>query len=157
MARWDSDPAFGDLRQLALKLEAAFARANSALLKVSGVTPDEVLETFARVQGKILGFDDHALTRFRGALEEKRVKTLAQGNMFMTCVLSSAVALSEFKRQPRLARATILQRRLDRLRSKSTNPVALGILASASFYALLGKGAWIRWRKGTRGDLQPES
>jgi hypothetical protein len=142
MHAWDSDPSFADLRQLAQRLEAALNRANETLLKAAGVGPEDVLDAFARVQGKMLGFDDHGTKRFHEALEEKRVKTLSQGSVVMTCVLSAAVALSEFKSQPRHTAGTAVERGLDRVRDKSTNGISLGLFALASFYGVLGKGAW---------------
>ena len=145
MNPWDSDPAFADLKILAEKLEAAFAAANDAVLRAVGIDPEHLTEAVAAVQTKLLGFDEHAARRFREALEEKRVKTLSQGNVVMTCVLSSAVALSEFKGQPKLAGGAAvspLTKGLDVLRDRSTNGISLGLFAFASFYALLGRGAW---------------
>ena len=145
-----NDPAFDDMRQLALKLEAAFAKANAAVLKAIALEPEAALASLAEIQGKILGFDDHGKKRFREALEEKRIQSLAQGNLFMTCVLASAVALSEFKSQPRAVASGPVRRQLDRLRGQSTNGLSLGAFAFASFYALCGKGALSRlvaWRQ----------
>ena len=142
MNPWDADPAFADLKILAEKLEAALAAANEAILRAVGTDGEHVGEFVADVQAKLLGFDEHARRRFHEALEDKRVKTLSQGNVVMTCVLSAAVALSEFKSQPRLAGAGGLSRSLDTLRDRSTNGVSLGLFAWATFYALLGRGAW---------------
>ena len=141
MQYWQPDPSYEDLRTLALKLEAAFNAANGKLLHAAGVTHETLVDRLAEVQAKLLRFDAHARRRFADALEEKRVKSLAQGNVFMACVLCSAVALSEFKNAPRPAASGALGRRLDSLRRRSTNGLTLSAFTTASFYTLLGKGA----------------
>lgn len=130
-----------DLKALAQKLEAAFQKAHAKLLAALALEPDTVLDTLTGIQAKALGFDDHEKRRFAEALEEKRIKTLSQGNIFMTCVLSSAVALSEFKNTPRAASPGFVRRRLETFKGKSTNGLSLSVFAFSSFYALLGRGA----------------
>jgi hypothetical protein len=139
---YEKDPAFAEMEALARRLEAAVAATNEALLKLAGIDSENIVAAFAETQGQLLGFDDLAMQKFRQALEDKRVTTLAMGNVFMTCVLSSAVALSEFKRLPQRSTGHSLLRRLDRLRTHSTNGLALAAFAWSSFYAVLGKGTW---------------
>ncbi len=141
MNPWEHDPAFADLKILAQKLEAAMNATNDALLRAAGVQGDALVDAFAALQVRLLRLDTHGERRFREALEEKRVKTLAQGNIFMSCVMTSAVALSEFKSQPRQAAGGRLARGLERLKDRSTNPVSLSAFALTCFYSLLGKGA----------------
>jgi hypothetical protein len=130
-----------DLRALAMKLEETFQKAHAKLLSALALEPDTLLETLSGIQAKALGFDEHEVRRFQEALEEKRVKTLSQGNVFMTCVLSSAVALSEFKKLPKAASAGFFRRRLEAFKGQSTNGLSLSVFAFSSFYALLGRGA----------------
>lgn len=137
------------LEELARKLEAAFVKVNSGLLKAAGLTTDDVVSAFVEVQAGILGFDEHGRMALREAVEAARVKTLSQGNIFMACVLSSAVALSEFKRQP-LPTATRWSRLLRNVRTYSTNGPALATFAWASFYALMGSKTWARVRQHLR-------
>lgn len=134
------DPSFEDLRILAQKLEAVIARTNKALLKAAAIEPGEALAAFSEVQATMLRFDDHGRRRFQEALEEKRVRTLAQDNLLMTCVMSAAIALTQFKQQPRTAQGNFLEKSLAHLRSRSTRPVSLGAFALASFYAVMGRG-----------------
>ena len=144
---WENDPAFADFEALARKLEVAAAATNEALLKLANIEPQRLVEAFAQVQVRLLGFDLHAIKRFHQALEEKRVNTYARGNLFMTCVLTSAVALSEFKNQPQLAGGGgVLRKRLDKMRVYSTNSLSLAAFAWASFYAVMGQGAWQQLR-----------
>ena len=144
---WEHEPQFADLEALARKLESALHATNDALIKLAQLDPQLLVESFAQTQGKILGFDNHGMRRFLEALEEKRVKTLAMGNLFMCCVLTAAVGLSEFKKQPHLAGgASFFRRRLDKLRTHSTNSLALAALASASFSAVIGQGAWYKFQ-----------
>jgi hypothetical protein len=141
MSSWDQDPAFAGLEELARKMEKALAATNEALIKLAKIDPARVVETFAQVQAKILGFDVHATRKLMEAIEDKRVNTYAMGNLFMACVMTSAVALSEFKKQPQPANASFLRRRLGKLRQFSTNGLSLAALAWASFNAVLGQGA----------------
>lgn len=129
------------MKALAAKLEAAIQKAHAKLLQAILLEPESVLETLTGIQAKALGFDEHEKRRFHEALEEKRVKTLSQGNIFMTCVLTSAVALSEFKKMPRAASPGFLRRGVEVFKGKSTNGLSLGVFAFSSFYALLGRGA----------------
>ncbi len=130
-----------ELKALAAKLEAAFQKAHAKLLAALQLEPDTVLETLTGIQAKALGFDAHESRKFQEALEDKRVKTLSQGNIFMTCVLSSAVALSAFKNAPRAASPGFVRKRLERFKGRSTSGVSLSVFAFSSFYALLGRGA----------------
>ncbi|MEN9834922.1 MAG: hypothetical protein RL011_1115 [Pseudomonadota bacterium] len=150
MSPWENDPAFANVEELARKIEKAVAVTNEALMKLAKIEPHRVVETYAQVQAQMLGFDSHTTKRFMQALEDKRVNTHAMGNMFMACVMTSAVALSEFKNQPLAANAGYLRRRLQRLRHLSTNGVTLAAFAWASFHAVMGQGAAHQikaWRK----------
>lgn len=140
MRDWSSDPAFENLRLLAQKIEAAATAANKAMLKGAKLTPEQALDAVASVQAKMLRLDDHATRRFKEALEEKRVRTLSQDSLVMTCVLAAAVALSEFKHQPRRVSGSWLDRPLEALRERSTTGLGLGAFAMATLYAVLGRG-----------------
>jgi predicted amino acid dehydrogenase len=131
------------LEELARRLEAAFAKVNSNLLKAAGLTSEEVVDAFVDVQSRLLGFDEHGRALFREAVENARVKTYTQGNIFLACVLCSAIALSEFKKQPRAA-SKRWSRLVQSLRDRSTSGPALGAFAWTSFYALMGTKTWRR-------------
>ena len=141
MPSWEHGPAYAELEAIARKLEAAVAATNEILLKLAKIEPSRLVETFAQVQSRMLGFDSHTTRHFMQSLEEKRVNTYAMGNVFMACVMTAAVALSEFKSQPQPANANFLRRRLGRLRTYSTNALSLTAFAWASFHAVLGQGA----------------
>ncbi|MBM4251094.1 MAG: hypothetical protein FJ146_03925 [Deltaproteobacteria bacterium] len=141
MTPWENDPAFAQVEELARKIEKAVAATNEALMKLAKIEPQRVVETYAQVQAQMLGFDSHATKNFLQALEDKRVNTHAMGNMFVACVMTAAVALSEFKNQPLAANAGYLRRRMERLRHLSTNGVTLAAFSWASFHAVLGQGA----------------
>jgi len=140
MPSWDHDPAFADFKVLAQKLEAALTASNALLIKLANLSPEAVLPAFSLAQAQMLGFDVHAMQRLQEALEEKRVVTLSRGNIFMTCILSAAVTLSEFKNQPLQTQGGLLARSLNKIRQHSTNSISLGAFAWASFYAVMGKG-----------------
>lgn len=138
-------PPFHDdeIEALARRLEAAFQTINRRLLRLAGVEAEAIVEAFGDVHAQMLGFDTHGRTALREAIESARVKTLSQGNIFVACALSSAIALSEFKRQPRLTNNRFA-RPLDRLRRLSTNALSLSLFAMSSFYALLGTKTYQR-------------
>ena len=140
MHPWDHDPAYADFKVLAQKLEAALTASNAFLIKLANLNPEGVLPAFSLAQAHMLGFDAHAMQRLQEALEEKRVVTLSQGNIFMTCILSAAVTLSQFKQQPQQTQGGLLARSINKLRQHSTNSLSLGAFAWASFYAVMGKG-----------------
>lgn len=137
------------IEELARRLEAAFTAINAGLLKAAGLHSDEIIDAFVGVQANLLGFDAHMRQALSEAMEEARVKTLSQGNIFMACVLSSAVALTAFKRQPQLAssRWSGLQRQL---RRHSTSGPALAAFVWASFYGLLASKTWKRLQQYLR-------
>ena len=137
------------LEELARKLEAAFSKINTSLLKAAGLSTDDLVAALIEVQAGLLGFDEHGKATLRDAIEAARVKTYSQGNIFMACVLCSAIALSEFKRQP-LPTATRWSRLLRNLRAYSTNAPTLAAFAWASFYALMGSKTWERVRRYLR-------
>lgn len=140
MSRWNQDPTFEDVERIAEKLEKAVAKANLALHKLAYLKPGEALEAIAATQAKMLRFDTHTTQRFNEALEEKRVRTLAHGDIVMTCVLSAAVALSEFKRQPQLVPSQRSIRLLTRIQKYSTTSLGLLTFATLTFYTILGVG-----------------
>jgi hypothetical protein len=138
--RWNHDPTFEDVERVAEKLERAVAKANLALHKLADIDPGDALKVFIEVESKLLRFDSHATKRFEEALEEKRVRTLAHGDLVMTCVLSAAVALSEFKKQPHTVTATKSAKLLSRVRQYSTTSFGLLTFATLTFYTVLGRG-----------------
>ena len=140
MNRWNNDPTFEDVERVAERLERAVAKANLALHKLADIEPGEALKAFVEVESKLLRFDSHASKRFEEALEEKRVRTLAHGDLIMTCVLSAAVALSEFKKQPQAVTASKSEKILSRARRYSTTSVGLLAFATVTFYTVLGIG-----------------
>src|SRR6476661_2426195 len=93
-------PAFLDenLEEVARRLEAAFSAVNAGLLKAAGLEADALIEAFGEVHARMLGFDEFGRKALADAIENARVKTYSQGNVFLACVLCSAVALSEFKK-----------------------------------------------------------
>lgn len=153
MRDWSSDPAFEHLRVLAQKIEAAATAANKAMLKGAKLTPEEALDAVASIQAKMLRLDDHATRRFREALEEKRVRSLSQDSLVMTCVLASAVALSEFKHQPRKVSASLLDRSLEALKERSTTGLGLGAFALATLYAVVGRGVTTHVKERRRAKV----
>ncbi len=120
--------------------------ANKRLLALAAIEPDELVGVFSSVHAKLLRLDSHGQAALDQALEAKRVQTLAQGNLFMTCVLSSAVALSEFKRLPRKPPSGLLNNSLNSIKDFSTQPASLGVYTVACLYALIGQGVWRRIR-----------
>lgn len=131
------------IEELARRLEAAFTAFNTSLLKAAGLNSDEIVEAFIDIQARLLGFDANAHQSLREAMEDARVKTLSQGNIFMACVLSSAVALTQYKRQPRQTSGRFL--RLTRqLHQQSTSGPALAAFVWTSFYALMASQTWKR-------------
>ena len=137
---WKSDIPFDELRGLALRLEAVFRAANEGTRRLAALEAGEVFEGFAATQAALLRFDEFEAKRFRTALEEAQVRTLAGDNVFLSCVLSSAVALRQFKHKPR-AVAGRWMRPLGVLQSLSTSAPALWLFSVASFYGIFGKGA----------------
>jgi hypothetical protein len=140
MRDFSGDPAFENLKILAEKIEAVVSAANRGLLKGAKLTPEQALDSVATVQAKMLRLDDHGMRRYREALEDKRVRSLSQGNLVMTCVLASAVALSEFKHQPRRISGSWLDKPLAVLKERSTTGLGLGAFSLATLYAVLGRG-----------------
>ncbi len=140
MTRWNQDPTFEDVEKIAEKIEKAVAKANLALHKLAHIEPGEALKAFAETEGKLLRFDAHTQKLFEEALEEKRVRTLAHGDMVMTCVLSAAIALSEFKKQPQTVASQRSTQVLARLQKHSTTSFGLLAFATLTFYTVLGEG-----------------
>lgn len=146
---WEQDPSFADLHMLASRLEALVSATNGVLLKATGLSAETIVGAFAQVQVDLLRLDEHGRVNLQRALEEKRVQTLAQGNIFMACTLVSAVALSEFKRLPRataVGPSGWLRRAYGRMQDHSTTPASLGAFATVSFYTLLAKHGWTRFK-----------
>jgi hypothetical protein len=137
---WNNDIPFDELRSLAGRLEAVFAAANERARRLAALEPGEVLEGFAVTQAALLRFDEFEAKRFRAALEEAQVRTLAGDNIFLSCVLSAAVALRQFKHKPR-AVAGRWARMLGALQDKSTAAPTLWLFSVASLYGVFGKGA----------------
>ena len=148
---WEFDPAFADVRAVVERLEAAVQAAHRVLLKVADTNPESVVEVFARQQGELLRLDDHAKQLFAAALESKRVKTIAHGNIALACVLTAAVALSEFRELPGSAvppgPGALLRRALRHVRQHSTHPATLLALSWVSFQAVLARGLLNQWQR----------
>jgi hypothetical protein len=140
-----------DLRAAAMKLEKIARKVNDAFLRVGSLDQDRLLPAMAEVYAEILRFDLHTREKFSQALEDKRVKTLAQGSVVMTCVMGAAVALTEFKRMPKPVSGSFLQRGLERLKGASSHPASLAGLSVAGFYGLMGRGLFLRARKAVKG------
>lgn len=138
---FDREPTMEDLEHIAKKIEAMIDRAQIAVIKLADIKSGEVLETFFDVQAAMLRFDEPSRKQFKQLLEEKRVKSLAQESLVMTGVMSSAVALSIFKNQPKVVSDAPLERIFSRVRKGSTHPLTLVTFAVASLYAVIGRGA----------------
>ena len=133
------------IHQVAWRLEQIFQGVNRSLLATAGVPAELVVDGFFKVQSELLNFDKEEKLAFETALEEQRVRSLACQNIFMACVLSSAVALSQFKKKPRSTRRGIasIGRFLQRY---STNPLTLLAFSSTSMQALIARGLLDNWR-----------
>lgn len=140
MPQWSDDIPFAELQAIAQKLEEAARRLNQRLLASAGLGPDELLPAFIETHAALLRFDEFGKKRLAQAVEEGRVHTLSGGNLFMTCVLSSAIALSEYKKLPRPVQSRFAPQ-LKFLKDNSTGVPALTMMAFASFYALIGRQA----------------
>jgi hypothetical protein len=138
--KWDQDIPFAELQQLARKLESALSAANAQALKIACVEKGEVARAFAHAHATLLRFDDFGRRRLDAALEDARVQTLAGDNLVLACVLSAAVALKQFKNQPRNV-GGLLARPLAFVQTRSTGLPALWLLSVSSIYTVLGKGA----------------
>jgi hypothetical protein len=138
--RWDDDIPYGDLHAVAQRLEAFFTAANARAVRLAGLESGQVVDAFADAQARLLRFDDFSRRRYQDALEAARVSSLAGDNVFLACVLSAAVALSQFKQQPRRV-GGLLGRQVKLLQERSTGAAALWLFSVASLYAVVGKGA----------------
>lgn len=136
-----------------MKLEKVARKINAAFLRVGNVDQEKLLPVLTEVYSEILRFDDHTRRQFAAALEEKRVKTLAQGSVIMTCVMGAAVALTEFKRIPKPVAGSILQKGLAKLQAASSHPMSLAGLSIAGFYGLMGRGLFLRAKTAVQGRL----
>lgn len=144
-----------DLRVAAMKLEQAAKKVNSAFLRVGNVDQEKLLPALVNLYSQILRFDDFSRKKFQDSLEEKRVKTLAQGGVIMSCVMAAAVALTEFKRAPKPAISeSILQKGLVRLKGVSSHPMSLAGLSLAGFYGLMGRGIFLRAKTAVQRRLK---
>jgi hypothetical protein len=133
-----------DLHAAALKLEKVVKSVNAALLKVGFIDQDKLMPTVIDVYSEILRFDSFTKRRFEQSVEEKKVRTLAQGGVIMTCVMTAAVALSELKNLPKPVQQNLLQKGLHKLKEKSSHPMSLAGLSLAGFYGLMGRGIFLR-------------
>lgn len=140
-----------DLRAAAMKLEKIARKVNDAFLRVGNVDQDKLLPAIAEVYAELLRFDQHTREKFSQSLEDKRVKTLAQGSVIMTCVMGAAIALTEFKRMPKPVSGSFLQKGLVRLKTASSHPATLAGLSVAGFYGLMGRGLFLRAKKAVKG------
>ncbi len=138
-------PTPRELEELARKLEALLNGVNARLLHVARIDPEGVAQVFVEAQATLLHFDAAAKRRFHEAVEEARVKSLARDNFLMSCLLTSAVALKQYKREPRSVSLTGVRAKLaGKLKAMSTGKTALWTFTVASFYAVLGSAAYKR-------------
>lgn len=144
-----------ELRAAALKIEQAARKLNAAFLKVGFVDGQQVLPAVIEVYSEMLRFDGVTKANFTRSVEEKRVQTIAQGNVIVSCVLCAAVALSELKKSPKPAQPTYVQKQLLKFRDASTNPMSLAGLSLAGFYGLLGKGVFRRAKQTVDKKILP--
>lgn len=147
---WQSDPAYADLRRIAETLEKTVSAANAAILSVSGIDAGSVVDRFAVTHARLLNLDPSGQEALRIALEEKRVQTLAQGNVFAACVLSSAVALGLFRHLPRHVSGGLATRIVEKVRPLSTHGLTLSAYALTTLYATIGVGVFRKLRKLAR-------
>jgi hypothetical protein len=133
-----------DLHAAAMKLEKVVKSVNATLLKVGFIDQDKLMPTVIDVYSEILRFDSFTKKRFEQSIEEKKVRTLAQGGVIMTCVMTAAVALSELKNLPKPVQQNLLQKGLAKLKEKSSHPMTLAGLSLAGFYGLMGRGIFLR-------------
>ncbi len=146
MDRWAGQFSDEEMQRLAKRLEEVISKAHTALVWAAAAPADDVVEAFVVAQQRLLGFDDFTSRRFREALENQRVKTLAQGNIFLTCALTSAVALTTAKEAPRPVARNMIEQGRNYLLGKSPSPLSLFTFAVTCFYAVLGQGAKFRFK-----------
>ena len=138
-------PTPQDLEELAQRLEALLTRVNARFLQVARIDPEGVVQVFVETQAKLLQFDEAAQQRFHEAVEAARVKTLARNSFLMSCLLTSAIALKQFKSEPkRVSQRGIFGKIAGVLKSRSTGATALWSFTLASFYAVVGSAAYKR-------------
>lgn len=150
--RWNHDISLADLQALAQRLEAFAAGLNAKAMAIAGVASGEVVTAFANEQAKLLRFDHFDRRQLIEAIEEARVQTLAQDNVFLACVMSAALALKHFQQRPRSVEGR-WGTQVAYLQKRSTGLPALWLLSVASIYGVLGRGAVKRisaWRKRPR-------
>jgi len=144
MDRWTGQFNDEDIQRLAKRIEEIVAKAHQALVWTVASPKDDVVEAFVVQQAKILGFDDYTARRFRESLENQRIKTLAQGNVFLSCALTSAVALTTAKEAPRPIATSLAAVGRNYLLSRSQSPLSLLTFAVTCFYLVVGQGAIFR-------------
>ena len=136
-------PTPEEMRELARRLEELVRGMNGALLKLAAIDPDGVVDVFVETQAKLLFFDAAAKERLGTAIEDARVKSLARDDFLMSCLLTSAVALKQFKNEPRRVGGTVA-RLVNRLQGAATAPPSLWAFTLASLYGVLGSRAYAR-------------
>ena len=138
-------PTPKELEDLARKLEAFLTKMNARFLQEARINPERLVGVFVETQGAMLHFDASAQRRFEEAIEEARIKTLSRDSFLISCLLTSAIALKQFKREPRSASLTGVKARLAGvLKARSTGTAALWAFTVASFYAVVGSAAYKR-------------
>lgn len=133
-----------ELHAAALKLEKVVKSVNATLLKVGFVDQEKLMPAVVDVYCEILRFDTFTKKKFEQSLEDKKVRTLSQGGVIMTCVMTAAVALSELKQVPKPIQQSIVQKGLTKLKGASSHPMTLAGLSLAGFYGLMGRGIFLR-------------
>lgn len=142
-----------ELHAAAMKLEKVARNINGALLKVGFIDPDRLIPAVVGVYSEILRFDKFTKAKFERSIEEKKVRTLSQDGVIMTCVLSAAVALTELKNTPKPTQQNLFQKGLTKLRETSTSPMTLAGLSLAGFYGLMGRGIFLRAKTATKSKV----
>lgn len=145
--------SYEELHAAAMKLEKVARNVNGALLKVGFIDQDKLIPAVIGVYSEILRFDTYTKTKFEQSIEDKKVRTLSQGGVIMTCVLGAAVALTELKNAPKPTQQNILQKGLAKLRASSSSPVTLAGLSLAGFYGLMGRGIFLRAKTASQSKV----
>ena len=141
---WSDD--YQDMEELARRLEEVFRQASVTVLRASGVSAEKMVDAMIDLQASILRFDDFAKKGLWQAAEDKQVRRLAADNVFLGAVLTSAVALSEYKKAPRNVSQPD-SKAVRQLRRLSTTVPSLFLLSSATIHGLLGRSLLRRARQ----------
>lgn len=140
------DIPFEDLRALAERLEAALGKINKKLLSMAGVEEGGVVNAMTDAAAMILRLDEFSKKKLVKAVEEARVQSIARDAIPLACVLTAAVALTEFRKAPlpvaglaqRVMVAKVVGKGKKALRAISGLPPAVPAFSVAMLYAIAG-------------------